>query len=150
MVTLGRYEDYAKWRGTTWNQRGEGYEEHKQKITEQMLEALYKQMPQLRGTVDYAELSTPLSTEWFQLNDRGEIYGLEHDPDRFRQDWLHPITPVKGLYMTGQDIVTCGIGGAFSGQPLEEFTEFAHLTHQGEDQPGKEMKWMSDSTPEVI
>ena len=87
-------------------------------MPEQMLEALYKQMPQLRGTVDYAELSTPLSTEWFQLNDRGEIYGLEHDPDRFRQDWLHPITPVKGLYMTGQDVVTCGIGGALMGGVL--------------------------------
>jgi len=118
VVTLGRYEDYAKWRGTTWNQRGEGYEEHKQKITEQLLETLYVQMPQLRGKVDYAELSTPLSTEWFQLNDKGEIYGLDHDPDRFKQDWLHPVTPVKNLYMTGQDVVTCGIGGALMGGVL--------------------------------
>lgn len=118
VVTLGRYEDYTKWRGTTWNQRGEGYEEHKQKMTGHLLEELYKQMPQLRGKVDYAELSTPLSTEWFQLNDKGEIYGLDHDPDRFQQDWLHPVTPVKNLYMTGQDVVTCGIGGALMGGVL--------------------------------
>ena len=118
VVTLGRYEDYVQWRGSTWNQRGEGYEAYKQKITDTLLETLYQQMPQLRGTVDYAELSTPLSTEWFQLNDRGEIYGLDHDPDRFQQDWLHPVTPIKHLYMTGQDVVTCGIGGALMGGVL--------------------------------
>jgi all-trans-retinol 13,14-reductase len=115
VVTLGRYEDFVKWRGSTWNQRGEGYEVYKQKITQHLLEELFRQMPQLRDAVDYAELSTPLSTEWFQLNDRGEIYGLDHDANRFRQDWLHPVTPVKGLYMTGQDVVTCGVGGALMG-----------------------------------
>lgn len=115
VVTLGRYEDFAQWAGSTWNQRGADYEARKQELTRHLLEVLFKQMPQLRDKVDVAELSTPLSTEWFQLNDRGEIYGLEHDADRFRQDWLHPVTPVKGLYMTGQDVVTCGIGGALMG-----------------------------------
>lgn len=25
---------------------------------------------------------------------------------------MHPVSPVKGLYMTGQDVVTAGVGGA--------------------------------------
>ena len=63
----------------------------------------------------YAELSTPLSTRWFEQSSRGEIYGLDHDVQRFNQDWLHPVTPVKGLYLTGQDVVSAGVGGALMG-----------------------------------
>jgi all-trans-retinol 13,14-reductase len=72
-------------------------------------------MPQLREALEYAELSTPLTTAWFQQNSRGEIYGLDHDVQRYKQDWLHPITPVKGLYLTGQDVVSAGVGGALMG-----------------------------------
>jgi len=118
VLTLGPYEWYERWSGSTWNQRGRDYEAMKEKLTKRLLAALYRQMPQLERALDYCELSTPLSTEWFQLNDRGEIYGLEHDVARFRQDWLHPVTPVKGLYMTGQDVVTAGVGGALMGGML--------------------------------
>jgi all-trans-retinol 13,14-reductase len=115
VITLGRYDWFAQWSGKTWNQRGEQYEALKARFTERLLEGLYRQMPQLRGKLDYCELSTPLSTEWFQMNDRGEIYGLDHDLQRFRQKWLHPVTPVKGLYLTGQDVLTAGVGGALLG-----------------------------------
>ena len=47
--------------------------------------------------------------------DRGEIYGLDHDPERFEQDWLKPKTDIPGLYLTGQDIVSCGVTGAMVG-----------------------------------
>ncbi len=115
VITLGRHEWFAKWADQTWNQRGADYEALKQRFTERLLEALYTQMPQLRDKLDYCELSTPLSTQWFQMNDRGEIYGLDHDLRRFEQRWLHPVTPVKGLYLTGQDVVTAGVGGALLG-----------------------------------
>lgn len=118
VITLGRYEWFAQWSGSTWNQRGTEYEAFKAKLTERLLRELYRQMPQLEGRLDYCELSTPLSTEWFQLNDRGEIYGLDHDLGRFRQKWLHPVTPVKGLFLTGQDAVTAGVGGALMGGVL--------------------------------
>lgn len=112
VLTFGPYEWFEQWADKTWNQRGDDYEALKEKFSERLLEEMYRQMPQLRGKVKYHELSTPLSTEWFQLNDRGEIYGLDHTTERFKQDWLHTITPVKGLFMTGQDVVTAGVGGA--------------------------------------
>ena len=70
---------------------------------------------QLRGQIDYCELSTPLSTDYFCDYRHGEMYGLKHDPGRFDQAWLRPATKVKGLYLTGQDILTCGVGGAMFG-----------------------------------
>lgn len=115
VITMAPYEWFEAWRGTTWNQRGAEYEALKEKFTQRLLAQLYRRMPQLEGRLDIAELATPLSTEWFHLYDRGEIYGLDHDAQRFRQAWLHPVTPVKGLYLTGQDVVTAGVGGALMG-----------------------------------
>ena len=40
---------------------------------------------------------------------------LNHDVQRFKQEWLHSITPIKGLYLTGQDIISGGVGGALVG-----------------------------------
>jgi len=41
---------------------------------------------------------------------------LDHTPKRFNQKFLRPRTSIKGLYLTGQDIVSAGVGGAlFSG-----------------------------------
>jgi all-trans-retinol 13,14-reductase len=82
------------------------------------LKELYRQFPQLEGKIDYYELSTPLSTAHFVNYEKGEIYGLNHTPERYRMKELRPRTPVKNLYLTGQDIVTCGIGGALMGGVL--------------------------------
>jgi len=72
-------------------------------------------MPQLEGVLDYEKLFTPLSTQWFQWNQEGEIYGLDHAVERFKQSWLHPLIPVTNLYLTGSGIVTAGVGGTLMG-----------------------------------
>ena len=115
VLTMGPWDKFAQWEGTTWGKRGAEYEALKEKLKRRLLDALYQQLPQLREALAYAELSTPLTTRWFQQNSRGEIYGLDHDVQRYRQDWLHPVTPVKGLYLTGQDVVSAGVGGALMG-----------------------------------
>jgi all-trans-retinol 13,14-reductase len=118
VITMAPYEWFERWRGSTWQQRGGDYEDFKARLTGRLLAVLYQHMPQLEGRLDFGELATPLSTEWFHLYDRGEIYGLDHDSQRFRQAWLHPVTKVKGLYLTGQDVVTAGVGGALMGGVL--------------------------------
>ena len=41
---------------------------------------------------------------------------MDHSPKRFRQEFLQPKTPIKNLFLTGQDIVTAGVAAAlFSG-----------------------------------
>jgi all-trans-retinol 13,14-reductase len=46
----------------------------------------------------------------------GEMYGLDHTPQRFHQKWLRPQTNIKNLYLTGQDVTTVGLTSAlFSG-----------------------------------
>ena len=115
IVAPGPMEWFEVWRDTTWGKRGDDYEALKDRLSRQLLQALYDKLPQLEGKVDYHELSTPLSTDWFCRYTRGEIYGLDHDPKRFEQDWLKPKTEIPGLYLTGQDIVSCGVTGAMVG-----------------------------------
>ena len=87
----------------------------KEELSQRLLGKLYGKLPQLEGKIDYYELSTPLSTDWFCRYPRGEIYGLDHDPQRFEQDWLKPKTDIPGLYLAGQDVMTCGVVGAMMG-----------------------------------
>jgi len=97
---------------------GPAYAEKKAELSERLLAILYRELPQLRGTVAHAELSTPLSTRRFVAHPQGEIYGLAHTPARFQSRWLKPRTPIRGLYLTGADVCTGGVGGALMGGVL--------------------------------
>lgn len=112
IITLVPYETFAAWEGRRWKKRGKDYENLKENIAQRLLEILYQKEPQLRGKVAYYELSTALSTQHFVNYEKGELYGLEHSPQRFEQKFLRPRTAIKNLYLTGQDITTAGIGGA--------------------------------------
>ncbi len=116
IVAPAPYTWFEKWQGTKWQNRGADYKAFKQEITDVLLKSLYKKLPHLEGRIHFTELSTPLSTVHFSNYSKGEIYGLNHDPHRFKTRWLRIQSPVKNLFLTGQDIVTCGVGGAlFSG-----------------------------------
>lgn len=109
---------FERWDGSTWGQRGEDYEAFKQALGERILEVMLEKLPQLRGRIDYWEISTPLSSQHFNAYARGELYGIDHTPERFAQHWLTPRTRIPGLWLTGQDIMSCGVVGAMMGGVL--------------------------------
>lgn len=116
VIVACSYEWLEKWKETNWMKRGDDYLKFKTGFEEKLLKKLYEIVPQVKGYVDVCEVSTPLSTKHFSNYGNGEIYGLEHTPERFRLKWLRPQTPVKNLFLTGQDTLTVGLGGAlFSG-----------------------------------
>lgn len=112
IISVANYDWFKNWENTKWKKRGEDYEAFKEKIAQRLLEHLYKVEPQIKGKIDTYELSTPLSTKKFCNYNRGEIYGLDHHPERFDAPFLQPKTDIKNLFLTGQDIITVGIGGA--------------------------------------
>ena len=112
IVAPCRHDWFTKWKNQPWGNRGEDYEVLKETLSRRLLDELYDKLPELRGKIDYYELSTTLSTDFFCRYPQGEIYGIDHDPERFKQSWLKPKTTIKGLYLTGQDVVTCGVVGA--------------------------------------
>jgi all-trans-retinol 13,14-reductase len=112
IVAPAPYEWFAKWRNETWGKRGEAYEDLKTEFGERLMDVLYEKVPQVRGKVAYYEVSTPLSTNWFGGYQLGELYGLAHTRERLQQNWLGSKTRIPGLWMTGQDTLTCGVTGA--------------------------------------
>jgi len=116
IITLVPYALFGRWEGSTWMNRGEEYEALKARLTERLIQRLLEHFPHVKNKIQHKELSTPLSTSFFTRYEKGEIYGVDHSPSRFRQKFLQPRTPIKNFYLTGQDTVTAGIGGAlFSG-----------------------------------
>ncbi len=118
VIVLAKYDWFTRWEEQPWKRRDEGYEAFKQRFTERLLDVLYANVPQVRGKVDHAELSTPLSTRRFANYSRGELYGLEHSPARFRERFLRPQSPLRNLFLTGQDVAVCGVAGAMAGGVL--------------------------------
>lgn len=112
IVAPAPFEWFERWKDTTWGKRGDDYDRFKDALGERLMRHLYAKLPSLEGKVDYYEVSTPLSTNWFGGYQRGELYGLAHNAERLRADWLTPRTKLRGLWLTGQDILTCGVTGA--------------------------------------
>jgi all-trans-retinol 13,14-reductase len=118
VITLVPHAWFSKWAELPRGERGADYAALKARLAAQLLEQLYRVQPQLRGKIDYQELSTPLSTQHFVGHEQGAIYGLAHTPERFCQRWLRARTPVRGLYLTGQDVCVASITGALMGGVL--------------------------------
>lgn len=118
VVTFVPWDAFLPWRDGRWQRRGEDYEAMKKRLADRMLAQLLRHMPALGPLVAYAELSTPLSTEHFTRAPLGAIYGIEPTPERFQNRFLRPRTPVPGLYLSGSDVGTVGVMGAFVGGVL--------------------------------
>jgi all-trans-retinol 13,14-reductase len=115
IVTLVPYEWFARWEDTRWRHRDGEYDLFKKRFADRLKAALEKYVPQVRGKIDFAEMSTPLSTRHFMNYQRGEAYGLSASPSRFGLKSLKPRTPIRNLYLTGQDVVSLGVAGAMMG-----------------------------------
>ncbi len=112
IITVMPYDIFQQWEETRWKKRGEEYDTLKEKFAQRLLNELFRLEPQLKGKVDHYELSSPITTKHFMNYDRGELYGIDHNPERYENRFLQPRTPIKNFFLTGQDIVTAGVAGA--------------------------------------
>jgi phytoene dehydrogenase-like protein len=112
------YSALEAYREQPWRRRGAGYESAKARITEALLDIVEGHHPGFRALVEYSELGTPLSFEYFTAAPSGAIYGYPGTPDRYRKSWLGPDTPIRNLYLTGSDAALLGIMGALMGGVL--------------------------------
>lgn len=115
VVTFVPYELFERWKDGRWRKRGEDYDALKKRLTDRMLDQFFAHMPELRPMLAFAELSTPISTEHFTRAPKGAIYGIEPTPERYANRYLRPRTPVEGLFLSGADMASVGVMGAFVG-----------------------------------
>jgi all-trans-retinol 13,14-reductase len=108
-------KSFSAWTNTRWKRRGEQYEALKQSLADRLRAEIERQVPAAAGHIEHAELSTPLTTRHFMNYAQGEIYGLSATPARYALRELGARTPIRGLYLTGQDVTSLGIVGALFG-----------------------------------
>lgn len=121
IITLGDASDFTPWAQARWKKRGTDYEAFKQQLSEKMLDFVEQRYPGFRALVAYHELSTPLTNAWFTDHYQGRIYGAAATPDRFdlnKNPFFQTKTPIPGLYLTGADACSLGIGGVLVGGML--------------------------------
>lgn len=115
IITGVDYSSFERWRDKPWMKRGSEYKELKKKIAEALIDFVDSRFRGFKDLVGYVEVSTPLTVETFTGHFRGAIYGLPAVPRRFRLPWLKVVTPIENLYLTGADVASPGILGAFMG-----------------------------------
>lgn len=106
---------FAPYTDTAWQRRGEAYDELKARLTDEMLEQVYRFYPMARGHVEHTELATPLSFNHFLNRSRGDFMSFAPTPERYTQRWMRAHSPVKGLFFSGQDVSMGGVSGAMVG-----------------------------------
>lgn len=118
VISVAPYAWFERWSDSQWGRRDEAYHAYKQRLQQRLLSALEAACPSIVGHVSHVELSTPLSTQHFAGHPSGEIYGLAHTAQRFEARELQPRTTIDGLYLTGADVCSAGVGGALMGGVL--------------------------------
>lgn len=118
IVTMANWEWFKRFEKTQLKKRGDDYEELKKTIGDQMVEQACQLFPQIRNHIDYVDIGSPMTQKHYLAQHHGEIYGLDHSKDRLGPmniALLRPKTDIPGLFLTGQDILSCGFTGALMG-----------------------------------
>jgi all-trans-retinol 13,14-reductase len=115
MLVWADWASVAKFANEDADERADEWAAFKQSIESRMLDFFKKKFPDLAPLIVYHELGTPLATVSFTGHEKGGFYGIETTPRRMLSDALNVRTPVPGLFLAGQDVVTPGIAGALSG-----------------------------------
>jgi all-trans-retinol 13,14-reductase len=104
-----------QWADLEPNARGDDYEEFKTAVEDVLFAQFEKYFPDLAQLVVFRNLSTPLSTEAITGHHHGGFYGIDVTPERVLSGALQAKTPVPGLILAGQDVLSPGIPGALWG-----------------------------------
>ena len=115
IVAPASWGSFAQWEDSTRHDRPQEYMMFKAAIERNLLAQFARRFPALAPMVVAHELSTPLTTLSFTGAQQGGVYGLEVSPRRFLSESLRAQTPIPGLFLAGQDVVTPGVTGAMMG-----------------------------------
>ena len=119
-ITYMKFDELEEWeatKNTTADEmdRGESYQEFKERKIEKFLKALELKFPGIRDSIKSVHASTPLSYRDYIGGDRGNLYGYIKDSNNPMKTFITPKTKVENLFLTGQSINMHGVLGVTIG-----------------------------------
>jgi all-trans-retinol 13,14-reductase len=115
LVAWADWSVVEKWADLKPGARGDDYRAFKKNVEEVLFAQFEAHFPDLARLVVFRNLSTPLSTASITGHHHGAFYGIDVTPDRVVSEALQAKTPVPGLYLAGQGVLSPGITGALWG-----------------------------------
>lgn len=115
VVAWTDWSTVEKWADMDPGARCDDYRSFKARVEDVMFAQFEAYFPDLAKLVVFRNLSTPLTTTAITGHRRGAFYGLDVTPERVMSGALQAKTPVPGLFLAGQDVLSPGIPGALWG-----------------------------------
>ncbi len=115
-IAYMRFEEVKPWADTfntvaVKNDRGEDYEQFKQRKIEAYLTEIEKKFPNIRSCIKSVHTSTPLSYRDYIGCFEGSMYGFVKDASSPMKSFLSPRTRISNLLFTGQGLNMHGVLG---------------------------------------
>jgi phytoene dehydrogenase-like protein len=112
MFTFVPYEPFAICKRSPEGTRGAGYERLKRGLGDKMLAAAENVIPGLRRNLEFLEVGTPLTNDFFCETHRGAAYGTAKTPGQLGPLSFSQRGPVRALHFCGASTLSHGIAGA--------------------------------------
>ncbi|XP_037320126.2 inactive all-trans-retinol 13,14-reductase [Pungitius pungitius] len=132
ILTMVKYEWFEEWKDTTVRKRGDEYHNYKMRFAKNLFDWACTLFPKIKDKLVFQDVATPLTNMHYLGSQRGAMYSAEHNLERFQAENVarnRCNTPVKGLYISGQDVFSCGVAGALHGGLLCASAVLDHIVY---------------------
>lgn len=103
------YEDVQKWGMSMTGRRDQSYYDWKKQVADAIISFVKTHCEDKLGNLEIVDMATPLTFRDYMNTPNGCLYGIKHSTADMP---LMPRTRVKGLYLSGQAIISAGVMGA--------------------------------------
>ena len=111
LLTPVDYSEWEQWSSSKLGARPQSYYDYKTNKAEEVINFTCKYIPELRDAIDVYYTSSPLTYSYYTGTVNGSAYGIMKNCNNVMTTFLTPKTPVKNLFMTGQNLNLHGILG---------------------------------------
>ena len=118
IVTLSNYNWFKEWENRPCKRRGDDYDAYKKTLGYKCIDTACDLFPKIKvrkrnynfyffhqffyqDHIDYVNIGSPLSNNFYLGSQKGEIYGLDHTKERFamaNNALLRPETDIEGNF----------------------------------------------------
>ncbi len=93
-------------------ERPQAYEDRKQRLLDELVDATEKILPGLRENLVFRELGTPATNRYYVKSIDGNMYGTEKTLDQLGPFAFSTRSPIPGLFLCGSSTLSHGVFGA--------------------------------------